>query len=220
MTSKQEWSVVAHFFLLHVVLVLPVLTPNLKDIGLYDEVVYIDMGRTLGADNLTPLNLSPLVGFLSKLTYLPVRNSDFWLIYSCTTGRFFLLALLWISSYTLAKRFSEISSPLIAIGFLLLSPAAISLTRNPAHALFTAMSAFALGQIILFHRERKLPNLRMASVFVSLAVLSREGEGTFLFGSLIALSILRSPIALTSPTPYLSAPATMGLARCARSTAF
>src|SRR5206468_910842 len=144
----------------------------------------------LGADNLTPLNLSPLVGFLSKLTYLPVRNSDFWLIYSCTTGRFFLLALLWISSYTLAKRFSEISSPLIAIGFLLLSPAAISLTRNPAHALFTAMSAFALGQIILFHRERKLPNLRMASVFVSLAVLSREGEGTFLFGSLIALSIL------------------------------
>ena len=36
---------------------------------------------------------------------------------------------------------------------------------------------------------------------------------------LIAPSILLSPIVSTSPMPYLSVPATMGLARCARLTA-
>jgi hypothetical protein len=190
MTSNKEWSVVALSFLLQVFLVWPVLTPDLKDIGSYDETSYIVRGRTLGADNLPTLDQYPLTVFLFKLISLPLDNWDFWFVYSCAIGRFFLLILLWISFYTLAKRFSEPSSPLIAIGFLLLSPAAISLTRNAAHALFTVMATFALREIILFHRERKLPNLRMASVFVSLAALSRMGDGTFLFGSLIALSIL------------------------------
>jgi hypothetical protein len=76
------------------------------------------------------------------------------------------------------------------MGFLLVSPVSALLIANGAHALFTIMSAFALAHVISFYRERKPANLRVASVFVGLAILSRMGEGTFLFGSLIALSIL------------------------------
>jgi hypothetical protein len=189
-TESREWKVVTLFFLLHVVLTLPILTPNLKDIGAFDEASYVQMGRTFGLHSLPPVNQYPLAGFFFALTYLPVHSSDFWFVYSCTVGRFLLLVLLWISSYTLAKRLSGISSPLVMIGFLLVSPAAISLTRNASHALFAVMATVALAQIISFRREGRLTNLRMASVFLSLALLSRVGEGTLLFGSLIGLSIL------------------------------
>jgi hypothetical protein len=79
---------------------------------------------------------------------------------------------------------------LIMIGFLLLSPALTSLITNGSHALFTAISAFALAQIISFHRRNELTSLWIASVLVSLALLSRMGEGTFLLVAFITLSVL------------------------------
>ncbi len=190
MTGSGTWPVVVLFFVLHVVLVLPVLTPNLNDIGIFDEADYIEMGRRVGAGTLPSLNENPLPAFFFALIYVPFHASDFWFIHSATIGRFVLFVLLWVSSYMVAKRISDVSNPLIMIGFLLLSSASVSLIRNGSHALFSAMSAFALGQILLFHRGSKLRNLWKASVLVGLAFLSRMGEGTLLFGSLIALSIL------------------------------
>ena len=172
------------------------MTPNLSDIGTFDEVAYIERGRTVGVDNLPPLNQYPLAVFFFRLTYIPVQSSDFWLVHSCSIGRFFLLILLWISSFTVAKRLAEISnpsliaSPLMMIGFLLVSPVPVSLAGNAAHALFAALSAFALGYVILWYGKRRLSNLWMASGFVSLALLSRMAEGTLLFASLLVIPVV------------------------------
>src|SRR5689334_10517977 len=173
------WSVVGLLFILNVVLSLPALTPNLRDIGAFDEAAHIVEGRDLAAGILPALNESVLSPILFMLTYIPVHKSELWLIHSSTIGRFVLFVLLWASSYMVAKRISDISSPLIVVGFLFLLPASVSLIGNGSHALFTAMSAFALAQMISFHRGKELTKLWIASVFVSLALLSRMGEGTF-----------------------------------------
>ena len=167
-------------FVLHMVLVLPSLTPHLTDIGMFDESSYVEMGRTLEPTKLPALDETPLTALFYAITYLPVQNSDFWLIHSCTIGRFVLFALLWISAYLLAKRTPEIPTPLIMIGLLFLSPAVKSLIINGNHALFTAISTFALAEIIAFYRWKELRSLWFASVLVSLAILTRMGEGAFL----------------------------------------
>jgi hypothetical protein len=199
MTERERWwSIIALFFIIHVVLALPILTPNLKDIGSFDEAAYIVGGRFARADNLPSVSQSPITRFFFALTYIPVDGSDFWLIHSCTIGRFVLFVLLWVSSYMIAKQIPDITSPLIMIGFLSISPAffsrygtaEISLVINGSHALFAISSTFALAQIISFHRRNELTNLWIASLFVSLAVLSRMGEGTVLAVTFITLSIL------------------------------
>ncbi len=65
------------FFILHVVLSWPALTPNLKDIGTFDEAGYIEIGRGVAAGLLPAVNYSPVTGLFFALTYLPVQNSDF-----------------------------------------------------------------------------------------------------------------------------------------------
>src|SRR5262245_60433218 len=188
--QEQWWSVIALIFILHMVLVLPVLTPNLKDIEGSDESLYFEAGRMVGANNLPAVDGYPITAFFYALTYIPVHESDFWLIHSCTIGRFVLFALVWVSSFLVAKRISDISSPLMMIGFLLLSPALTSLITNGNHALFTAISAFALAQIISFYQRKEITSLWIASVLVSLVLLTRMAEGTFLLVAFITLSIL------------------------------
>ena len=183
-------SVTALLFISHVVLIWPVLTPHLADIGAFDEAVSIAMGGKLGVEALPALNDYPLARLLSALAHIPVGASEFWFVHAGSIGRVVLLALLWISSYTVAKRFSDLSHPLILCGFILISPVTAILVTNSSHALFSAMSAFALGQIISFHRGRQFTHLRMASVFVGLAMLSRMGEGAIVAGSFVGLSLL------------------------------
>jgi hypothetical protein len=188
--ADQWWAAIALMFILNVVLALPVLMPNLKDIGMFDESLYIEQGRKLAANDLPALDGSPITLSFFALTYIPVHESDFWLIHSATIGRFVLFTLLWVSSYLVAKRISNISSPLIMVGFLLVSPALTSLVTNGSHALFTAISAFALAQIISFSRTRELPILWLASVLVSLSLFVRMGEGIFLLVAFVMVSIL------------------------------
>ena len=186
-TERWWWSALALAFIVHVSLVLPVLTPNLNDIGMFDESSYVEMGRTV--NNLLPVDETPLTALFYVLTYIPVRNSDFWLIYSCTIGRFVLFGLLWVSWYLVAKRTPGIATPMI-VGFLLVSPVLTSLITNGNHALFTAIAAFALAQILSFYRRKKLTSLWIASVLVSLALLTRMGEGTFLLIAFITIATL------------------------------
>ncbi|MGH7848546.1 MAG: hypothetical protein ACREQW_25685 [Candidatus Binatia bacterium] len=188
--GASRWSVIALFFLLHVVLVFPVLTPNLQDIGPFDEGGYINGGRRVAEGGLPILARSPLTEIFYALTYIPVRESPYWLIHSCTLGRIVLFGLLWLSSYQLAKRISIISSPLIMAGLLVISPALTSLVENGSHALFTALSTFALGQLLSFHGNKETKHLWAASILVGLAVLTRNGEGTVLSFVFITFSVL------------------------------
>jgi hypothetical protein len=187
--SDKMIPLVVLIFILQVILLWPVFTPNLHDVGSFDEADYIESGRLLGMHSLPALNRYPAATFLFALTYLPVRGSDFWLAYSCGIGRFILFALLWLSAYLAARQISGFSNPLVMIGFLLFSPIPAVLARNGAHALFTAMSVFALARLISFYRGKELRDLAIASGFMGLAVLSRMGEGTVVFLCFVALSV-------------------------------
>jgi len=176
--------------LLNVLFVYPVFMPTLSNIGMYDESGYIESGRQLIQGHWTPYGQSPLASLLYALTYLPVQASPYWLIHSCAIGRFILFVLLWFSAYLVAKQLSRISPPQLMIGLLLVSPVLSSLVSNGSHALFAAMSAFALYQCLRFYYTENLKHVFMTSVFVGLAALSRAGEGLILFFTLTVAAVL------------------------------
>jgi len=185
-------SLVPLLFLLNVVLIFPVFFPNLSDIGPWDESRYINSGRGLiDAGLLQQYAWNPLLSFFYALIYIPIKSTTFWLIHSCTIGRFILFGLMWLSAYFVAKQLSFLSHPLIMIGILLSSPALTYLLANPSDALFVAMSAFALWQVLSFYNEKKIKHLWLASLFVGLSALARN-DGLILFFSLIILAVFLS----------------------------
>ncbi|MCX5719082.1 MAG: hypothetical protein NT055_03795, partial [Nitrospirae bacterium] len=74
---------------------------------------------------------NPLTAFLYALTYLPVRGTEFWLIHSCTIGRFILFSLMWFSAYLVATQLRYLAHPFIMIALLFTSPALTYLLPNP-----------------------------------------------------------------------------------------
>ena len=195
---KSDHSLlIAFLFLIQVVLALSVLTPNLKDIGGFDEALYIQMGRLLASGELPSIDHSPLTAFFFMLAYLPVSESAFWFIHSCTLGRFMLFGLLWFSAYTTAKRLTFASNPLLMIGLIFVSPVLATLIKNGSHALFAAISTAALAQTISFHYSKSNKHLLLASVLLALGILCRMGEGTCLalvfitFAAITGVSIKR-----------------------------
>src|SRR5918995_1075734 len=208
--KSDHSAVIALLFLLQIILILPVLAPNLKDIGSFDEALYVQMGRALASGELQSIDHSPLTAFLFMLTYIPFSESPFWLIHSSTLGRFILLSLIWFSAYMVAKRFSVLYNPLLLIGLLLVSPVLATLIKNVSHALFTAISTAALAQAISFHTENSSKHLWWASVLLALGVVCRMGEGTilslvfFTFCTLPGISTRRLSAVLTATVvPFL-----------------
>jgi hypothetical protein len=90
----------------------------------------------------------------------------------------------------IAKELSTISSPLVMIGLLWISPALTSLITIGSHALFAAMSALAFWQTLLFYQRKAPRHLWAASIFVAMAALCRSGEGTILFLTFITVATL------------------------------
>ena len=189
--TKRDWRLIILLGLLvNIILIYPKLTPQLTDIGEWDEAGYIYGGKELASGNFESIGKSPLAATFYALTYLPVQGSPDWFVYSCALGRFALFGLLWLGSYLVAMRLAEYSSPLIIIGFLLISPVLPSIITNGNRALFAAISSFALWQLIPFFREKAIKHLCLASFFVGLAISARTGDGTFLFLALVGFSIL------------------------------
>jgi hypothetical protein len=177
-------------FVLHMVLVFPIFIPNLADIHPgFGEAAYINNGRLLVEGLPTEFGYSPLSAILYAFTYIPVQASPYWLIYSCSIGRLLLFGLLWLSSHLIAATMSAIAAPLVMTGLLIASPALIRLITHGSHALFAAMSAFALWQLLLFYRNNRTKHVLGASFFVGLATLARSGEGLILFLVLTVVSL-------------------------------
>jgi hypothetical protein len=189
--TKRDWQLIVLLGLLvNIILIYPKLTPQLTGIGEFDESGYIYGGKELASGNFESIGKSPLAATFYALTYLPVQGSPDWFVYSCTLGRFALFGLLWLGSYLVAMRLAEYSSPLIIIGFLVISPVLPSIITNGNRALFAAISSFALWQLISFFREKAIKHLCLASFFVGLAISARTGDGAFLFLFLVGFSIL------------------------------
>lgn len=185
-------SIILLTFILNIVLIYPILFPNLSDIGMFDESLYINSGRVLVEDgNIPEYAWNPLVACLYAITYIPVQKTTFWLIHSCTIGRFILFGLLWLSAYLVAKQLSSLGHPLVMIIFVLVSPALTYLLGNQSDALFAAMSAFALWQVLSFRNEKKIKHLWFASLFVGLSALARN-DGLILFFSFLILALFLS----------------------------
>jgi len=113
------------------------------------------------------------------------------LIHICTIGRFILFGLMWLSAYLVAKQLSRLSHPVIMIALMIISPALTYLLRNPSDALFTAMSAFALWQVLSFYNKKEIRHVWLASLFVGLSALARN-DGLVLFFIFIIIAVLLS----------------------------
>ncbi len=182
-------SIALLVFFFQIVLILPIFFPHLGDIGVWDEAVYINEGRDLLGGKLPAYAANPAVATLYALTYLPVHTSSHWLVHSCSIGRFILFALLWLASFLTACQLEELASPFIMIALVTISPALIQLLNNGSNALFAATSGFALWQFLSFQRTRNLKHLRLCSLFLGLATLSRN-EGPVLFAVFLGLSLV------------------------------
>jgi hypothetical protein len=180
--------IVLIIFLIHAALVSPVFFPSLSDIGVWDEATYINEGRELLHGKLPLYTENPAVAGLYTLTYLPVHASPYWLVHSCSIGRFVLFGLLWLAAYLVATELVGLASPFIMIALVATSPALVHLLSNGTDALFAAMSGFALWQFLSFQRTRELKHLWLCSFFLGVAALSRS-EGPVLFLVFVGLSL-------------------------------
>ena len=204
-TQDSFWSspgfLLLLIFILNTFLVYPIFFPNLSEIGLFDESVYINNGRLLAEGRLTPYAGNPLVSFLYAIIYLPIQTSPFWLIHACGIGRFVLFCFLWLSAYLTAKQLRSLAHPLIMVGCLFVSPVVTNLIGNPSDALFSAMSCLVFWQLLSFYKSKEISHLWFASVFLGLATLSRnDGLALILISIIIGVALtlfLKPRIAMT-----------------------
>ena len=152
LSEKGINPIVLLAFVVNFVLSFSALFPNLSDITGFGEAAYINNGKKLVEGVLTPFGYSPLSSFLYAATYLPVQNSPYWLIYSCTGGRLLLFGLLWTSAYLVAKSQSRLASPYVVIVFLLVSPARFNLSFTEAMRCLRQCPPLACGRFYFFTR--------------------------------------------------------------------
>ncbi len=191
--SKDQVLIALLVFVLQFLFSLYRFFPTLRDIGLWDESVYINTGRLFAIGTLTSFERNPLIGMLYALTYLPFRNSPYWLMQSDALGRAILFGLMWWSSYLIARRFSRFFNPLIFVSLLFCATILTDILDNPSDALFAAMSGLAFWKLITFYETRQIKEIGLASFFIGLAALSRnDGLVLFILFVLVSLMFLRS----------------------------
>lgn len=188
-SARRDALIVLLLFLFNAAMVHTVFFPSLDGIGTWDESVYVNQGRELVEGTLPRLSQNPAVAALYALTYLPFQSSPYWLIHSCSLGRFVLFGLLWFSGAAVARQLAGVISPFVLVGLVVISPVLAGLLNNGSNALFAAMSGFAMAQLLAFHRTRALRHVWRCSFFVGIAALSRN-EGPVLFLTLVALSLM------------------------------
>ncbi len=160
-------------YLISAAIYLPWFLPNLSDIGPYDETYYLISGRHLLAGNLPDLASGPLISLLYQMTYLPFRNSPFWLIHANSLGRFLLFSFLFMATYFVGKSLKEYLKPVYLFGFLFLTPLLTYNYEYPADLLFSGLSALAFAQTLNFLKTKSIKNIWWASFWLGLGMLTR-----------------------------------------------
>ena len=199
------------FLLFSIFLAYNSLSLTLREINFWDEAVYLNTGRSLFLGQLPPFSRNPLIGIFYALTYLPFATSYYWMTQSAMLGRFLLFSLMWISGYLVAREaLEEKTLPFIFTALLIFSPVLVEIVGNPSDALFSAMSAFALWQLLRFYHHRKAKALVKMSLFLGLSALSRN-DGLVLFAIFIFIVILLAykstekwKLALSASLPFLA----------------
>lgn len=208
---QSEIFQVGLFLLFSIFLAYNSLSLTLREINFWDEAVYLNTGRSLFLGDLPPFSRNPLIGVFYALTYLPFSASHYWMTQSAMLGRFLLFTLMWTSGYLVAREATEKKTlPYVFAALLIFSPILVEIVVNPSDALFSAMSAFALWQLLRFFHHRRAEALTKTSFFLGLSALSRN-DGLVLFAIFIFIVILLAykntekwKLALSATLPFLA----------------
>jgi hypothetical protein len=168
--------------------------PNLKDINFWDDANYVNLGRLLVTGALPSFTENPFLAIFYALTYLPYQNSPYWLILSCSLGRFLIFCCLWLGGYLIARELKNVANPLVFLCIVFISQVFITILGNPSDAVFTVLSALGLWQVLAFNRDKKAFHVLWASLFIALAALSRNDGIVLFILFLVIISCVRNPI--------------------------
>ena len=161
----------------------PAFFPHLEDINLWDEAIYINMGRQLVEDGTFPtLAWSPLLAWIYGLFFLITGNHPFWLLFSCSLGRILFFLLLWIATSLLTIEVAKMSKVtehneipgLVSQVVLVIFPFPLILLSNPSDALYAGLLAFALTFLIRYLNEKTVQNLILSSLIIGVSSLVRN----------------------------------------------
>lgn len=200
--ASRNISPAAILFIMNLVLIYPLMLISLKDLGPFDEMIYIDRGRQLAEGTLPEFAGNPLLALLYAVTYLPFRSSPFWIVHSACVARLILFALTWLACYLVAKEYCHFASPFIAAGILVVSPLLTDLFLNPSDALFAVFSGLTFWQMLKYYNSKDNRYVWQASALLGLAALSRN-DGLVLIPIFLFLSLLIARSSERSMKQYL-----------------
>ncbi|HPH97337.1 MAG TPA: hypothetical protein PKW33_17275 [Anaerolineaceae bacterium] len=176
-------------YVIQAMLISAVFLPNLWEMNLWDESAYIYSGYTLLTKGyLTIYAFSPLISMFYALTGLPFLSSPFWLVLSCSLGRFLLFTLLFTGGYLAAASLKRYGSHWAVLGLLAGTPILMEMYNYPTDPLFASMSALGFWQFMTWYHSRKTQNLALASTFLGLSALARN-DGLVIFAAM-SLAVL------------------------------
>jgi hypothetical protein len=176
-------------YLINVAVLFTLFLPNLTDLNLWDEAVYINSGRLLVEGQVTQFASSPLVSLFYGLLYLIVQHNPFWLLLADALGRVIVFTLFFSGAYLVARELSRFFNPLIMLGLLTAMPLVVDMFNFPSDPLFAALSGFTFWQVMRFFNSRKIKHLWFASLLLGLAASARN-DGLVLFPILIVVSLI------------------------------
>jgi hypothetical protein len=184
---SRETLIVTALLLLNIFFVIFRFFPTIRDINLWDDAGYINRGRMLVEGVLPNFSDNPLTALLFALAYLPFQHATFWMIHSATIGRLLMFALMWLSTYLIAKQLPGLKWPIV--GLMFASTVMVDILENPSDAFFAGLSGLAFWQILSYHNTRRIKHLSLTSLFIGLSALARN-DGIVLFAIFLLVSLV------------------------------
>ncbi|MBN2258146.1 MAG: hypothetical protein JW704_10030 [Anaerolineaceae bacterium] len=211
LSQEGHWltSLPVVVYLVNVALLYTNFLPNLSDLNLWDEAVYINSGRLLIEGQIQQFASSPLVSLLYGVFYLIVQKSPFWMLLSDAIGRFVIFTLFYCGAYLVARELGKFASPLIMLGLLTVMPLVVEMYNFPSDPLFAALSAFTFWQVLRFFNTHQIKHIWLASLILGLAAATRNDGLVLLPVLVVAGLILYLPerrwwrVVVASVTPFL-----------------
>jgi hypothetical protein len=190
--KKSDHQIAILMFLVNFFLVYAIFLPNLSDINPWDEASYVSAGQKLiDEGGLPSIGGNPLKSVLFGLTYLPFRNSPYWMVQSISLARIILFFLLWIGVYLIARELTDFAPTEIALGIFLVTPLSIEMLRFPTDPLFASFAALSLWQLLRYKRTGARKHLAFSSFFMAMAAFARN-DGLILFIIFFLLALFLS----------------------------
>jgi hypothetical protein len=190
--KNSEHQAAFTLFLVNFFLVFAFFLPNLVDINPWDEAAYVRCGQVLIDEGQFPsYGGNPITCIFFGLTYLPFKNSVFWMVHSISLARAILFVFLWIGLYLVARELTNFAPAEIALGIFLVTPLSLEMLRFPSDPLFASFAALSLWQLLKYEHAGVRKYLVFSSLFLAAAALARN-DGLILFVIFLFLTIFVS----------------------------